>query len=104
MGKGTKKKRIKIRYIIFVIIFIYGISTFITQQSMVKKLEEKKETKEEEISQLKQDIEGLQEKIKYSNTPEYIEKIARDELGMVKPWEIIFIDKSKNKFVKGLKD
>lgn len=102
--RKNKKKRIKIRYIIFITIIIYGTSTFINQQGMIKELEKKKTIREEKIGQLNEEIQRVQEKIQYSHTPEYLEKIARDELGMVKPEETIFIDKSKNKFIKGLKD
>nr|WP_202710121.1 septum formation initiator family protein [Sporosalibacterium faouarense] len=99
-----KRKKIRIRYIFFLIIFIYGISSFFNQQGMLNELDNKKAIKEKEVRKLTQEIEELEDKIKYSNTPEYVEKIARDELGMVKPWEVIFIDKNKNKFIKGLKD
>lgn len=102
--RADKKRRFRIRYIFFLLIFLYGISIFISQQGMIKELAEKKSMKEKEINTLKQDLQDIEGIIKYAHTPEYIEKIARDELGMVKPLEIIFIDKNRNKFVKGLKD
>lgn len=40
---------------------------------------------------------NIEEKLKYTDSLEYIEKMAREELKMVKPDEIIIIDTNKNK-------
>ncbi len=37
----------------------------------------------------------LKDRIKYSDEDEYVEKIAREQLNMVKADEILFIDKNK---------
>lgn len=50
---------------------------------------------QEKIEQLEADIESIKLEIEGSGTPEFVEKIARDELGMVKPREIIVVDKNK---------
>lgn len=48
-----------------------------------------------EIKSLKKDISDLKEEIEDSNNMEFVEKVAREDLGMVKPREIIYIDKNK---------
>jgi len=63
---------------------------------------EKKFELESEITELaRQSAEAaqynneLKDRIKYSDEDEYVEKIAREKLSMVKADEIIFIDKNK---------
>ncbi|EGY79790.1 FtsB family cell division protein [Peptoniphilus indolicus] len=48
-----------------------------------------------EIKTLKSDIKNLEEEKKSSGSLEFIEKVAREELGMVKPREVVYIDKEK---------
>lgn len=48
-----------------------------------------------EIKTLKSDIKNLEEEKKSSGSLEFIEKVAREDLGMVKPREVVYIDKEK---------
>ena len=66
----------------------------------MRDLTAKKDELSEEIHLLEEDIENLENNIANSNSVEFIEKTARDELGMVKPREIIYVDKNKNKTKK----
>lgn len=106
MGKSKGIRKFKLFHIIILGLVIYFFSIFIKQQIMINDLKEKKAFKEEEIRQLQNEIDKIAEKVQYNHSLEYVEKIARDELGMVKSGEIIFIDanQSKNKFIKGIKD
>lgn len=63
----------------------------------MKKLEREKSTKEEEIEILKSEIDGINNEIKDKDSLEFIEKVAREEFGMVKPREIIYVDKNKKR-------
>ncbi len=47
--------------------------------------------------ELEREIDDLNKEIEKSGTLEFIEKVARDELGMVKPREIVYVDKNKLK-------
>jgi len=103
---SKKQKKIRVRHIITLVIALYIGSTFIKQQKIINKLNSEKEQKQQEITSLKNDIKSLEGKIQYTDSLEYIEKIAREELKMIKPDEIIYIDKDKNKdkFIKGIDD
>ncbi|HEY4544137.1 MAG TPA: septum formation initiator family protein, partial [Tissierellaceae bacterium] len=70
------------------------------QRALMRDLTAKKDELSEEIHLLEEDIENLENNIANSNSVEFIEKTARDELGMVKPREIIYVDKNKNKTKK----
>lgn len=60
-------------------------------------LEARKQIILAEIDELENDIDELNEEIQSSDTLQFVEKVARDNLGMVKPREIIYIDKNKKK-------
>lgn len=102
--KSKPKKRFKISHLFILILAAYLGITFFKQQSMIKALEAEKKQKQKEIEHLNKEIADIEEKLKYSDSLEYIEKIAREELKMVKPDEIIYIDinKSKEKTGKGI--
>lgn len=95
--KVKNKKKLRIRHILIVIFVIYISSTLISQKSMMKKLEAKKVEKEKELEVIQSEIKEIDSEIKKSDSLEFIEKVAREELRMVKPREIIYVDKNKNK-------
>lgn len=97
MVNKKKKTVFKVRYIVILVLGFYIISTFISQQRLIRKLNEEKIKKEQEIESLKHQVAEIEQKIKHTDSLEYIEKIAREELKMIKPYEIIFIDKEKDK-------
>ena len=98
-----KKTRNFSSIVFIVVIFIfsayalYAVSTTVTQRG--QKAKEIAEN-EKEIAILKKDINMLNKEIKNSSSPEFVEKVAREDFGMVKPREIIYIDKDKDKHSK----
>lgn len=105
MGKKNKKRRFKIRHFLILLIIVYVVSTIISQQKTMRNLKAEKEKKENKIIRLEQEIDEINEEIKKGESLEFIEKVARDELKMVKPREIIYVDKNKldNPFLKSRK-
>lgn len=93
--KTRKKKSFKLRNIILLLLALYIGKTFISQGILMKDLKKKQLKEEQEISQLKEDIEKLNEEIKSKDSLDFVEKVARQDFGMVKPKEIIYIDKNK---------
>lgn len=81
---------------VFLLVFVCAISVGIVKQ--YQHYQELKEelavvTAEIEAAQKKQlDFENRKE---YYNSDSYIEQIAREQLGMVKPNEIIYINRSE---------
>lgn len=51
----------------------------------------------QEISNLKLEIDNLNSELENSSSTDFIEKVAREDLGMVKPREVIYVDKNKDK-------
>ena len=50
-----------------------------------------------EISNLKLEIDNLNSELENSSSTDFVEKVAREDLGMVKPREVIYVDKNKEK-------
>lgn len=95
--KKNKKSRIRFRYVIILFISIYLISIAINQNKLKRELSKKEEEVEIEIHNLQEEIGELNQELEKKGTLEFLENTAREELGMVKPNEIIYIDKNKFK-------
>ena len=90
-----KKGKISVIGILGACIIIYFISIIYTQQIAIDKYNSELEMYETQINQNNSILEGLNKESEDTNTDAYIEKIAREELGLVKPYEKIFIDINK---------
>ncbi|MBQ4340826.1 MAG: septum formation initiator family protein [Firmicutes bacterium] len=75
--------------VILIFIVIKGIFSFIDLKAQQNEVEEK-------YANMLAEKEELQETLVYINTPEYIEKTARDMLKMVMPGEILYVLKDGN--------
>ncbi|MCK9444254.1 MAG: septum formation initiator family protein [Tissierellaceae bacterium] len=92
-----KKRRLKLGHIFFYLILLYIGIILWNQKKLAKELTIKRDKVFSETEALKADIDKLEEEIQISDSLKFVEKIAREELGMVKPREIIYIDKNKKK-------
>lgn len=98
MGKrksNKKRKGISIFHIILAVLSVYVVVTFINQEFVIRDLNKQNKVADTDLKDLKENIKNLEKKIDKSETVEYIERIAREELDMVKPNEIIYKDKDK---------
>ena len=90
--KDGKNKIIILCLFIFVIYFIY---TFFEQQTQINKYNSQIEVYNNEIKSKKEQIEYYKNQIDSTDSDEYIEQVARDSLGYVKPYEKVFVDTNK---------
>lgn len=97
MTKKRKRRRIKLGHIVGCFLFIYIGLILWNQRKLMKNLQSKRHEVLGEVQTLEKEIEDLNKEIENSDSLQFVEKVARDELGMVKPREIIYIDKNKNK-------
>lgn len=88
----VKNKYSAIKAIICLAFFAYVGYTLITQQFSISEKKAQLKAVNEQIVQAQQEKEDLKSQLKTVNTPEYIEKVAREELGYAAPDEIVFID------------
>lgn len=97
MTRKKRKKGFRLTHLIIILIIFCIGRTLINQTIMMKELNERKSQELEEIEKLQNEIEQLQSEIENKDSLEFVEKVARDELRLVRPREIIYIDKNKEK-------
>lgn len=80
------------------VIGLYVFWIFINQQIELKKLYKQEEVLNQKILELRKEEVSLKKKKNSADDPKFIENVAREELKMVKPNEIIYIDINKSKY------
>lgn len=81
--------------ILLIAVSIYIISIFISQQQLLNTYQKeigKYETQKQEAEETKESLVAMKDNV---NSPEYIEEIAREKLGMYLPNERVYIDIGK---------
>ncbi len=91
--KKNKKSGITAFKLGFISLFLIVSIHFYNQVVTYNKLVKEDKAKQEEIAELKDEISDVKVLLSKSKTQEFIELIARDELGMIKPKEIKVVDK-----------
>lgn len=81
----------KICRIIIIVIALYTIIYFINQQKKLNKYKSEQIYYETQISDLKNEQNELKNEIDNIDSPEYIEKQARDKMDMYYPNERVYI-------------
>lgn len=90
-GKGFRLKHL----LVLLLIFFIG-KTAISQRSIMKSLHEKKFAEEQRMEELELSIEEINSEIANKDSLEFLEKVAREDFKMVRPKEIIYVDKNKD--------
>ena len=95
-----KKPRMNPRRFISVIVafvFVsYFIYTMIWQQVVISRKGKEIDALEEKVAAAEQQTEKLEKELENLNDPEYLEKIAREKLGLVRPNERVFVDANQS--------
>ncbi len=93
-----KKFFSKNRYIlIFLMAFsVYMAVILVRQEFKYRELMAESDAYDKEIQALNETVDELKEMIQEISTPEYIERMARERLQMVKPDEIIYVIEEEN--------
>ncbi|MFA7673344.1 MAG: septum formation initiator family protein [Clostridia bacterium] len=71
---------------------VYVIYILLVQQPRIDNLLKEKAVAEKAVAEQEQLTEELNHLISIADTDEYIEKMARERLGYVKPNDLVFID------------
>ena len=81
--------------VLFVAIACYVVSIFVSQQKTLNSYKQEINQYEEKIQEAEETQESLIAMKDNVNSPEYIEQIAREKLGMYLPNERVYIDIGK---------
>ncbi len=92
--KPARKKR-KASKILWAVVFLYVGYIFVQQQIRLHDLRVEEKQVSADIEQAQLENQDLTHTMEIMGTNEYIEKVARQKLGFVKPDEQVFIDTSR---------
>ncbi len=93
--KRKTYKRVRIIFLILTAVLLYLFFNIFKQQIEISKLNKELEDNNKKIEEIDSNIDELENSIEDSKSLKFIEKTARDEYKMLKPKEIMFIDKNK---------
>lgn len=80
------------KFLVILFFGIYALATFVKQENEINKYEKEKASYIEQINLANQKHEEYKNYSEYVNSDEYIEKIAREKLGMLLPEERVYIE------------
>ncbi|MGI6585546.1 MAG: septum formation initiator family protein [Gracilibacteraceae bacterium] len=89
-----KKPKLRLKNIFMIAFIIYAAITIINQQFIIYELKEAEQNEISKIESIRNENDRLMEMINNATSVEYIEKMAREQLGLVKPGEKVYIDQS----------
>lgn len=93
MARRKRKFTLRIRFLLLIAGIVVAAVMYFNQEAKLKEIQQERDTLNHQKAQLLNDTQRLERIISYSQTQEYAEQIAREQLGWVKPGDIKFIDK-----------
>lgn len=84
------RRRYRIRHIVVILFGVYLIFTFTAQQLKLNELARQRISLEQQTEIILKQQRETEKEIQKMDTDEYIEDIARSELGLVKPGDVIY--------------
>ncbi|AJQ29290.1 FtsB family cell division protein [Pelosinus fermentans] len=94
--RKQQKYRVKWFKLFLFVLCSYFIYLTVGQQSQLSSIRRESQATRMQLQQLREANTALQEERKALHDPKYVEKLAREEQGLVKPGEIPFISVEKN--------
>ena len=93
--QNVKKRKFGIIHIAILVFGVYFVYTLVQQQIQINKYNSQIEMYSADIKTKKELTEYYNSQKGNTKTDEYIENVARENLGYVKPYEKIFVDVNK---------
>lgn len=91
----SKRKKSKLGLVLLMVIFIYFAYTAVGQQKILYMKDVELKKVQSEIDEETKENEKLKEEQEELNSDEFVEKTAREKLGMVKKGERVYFDSGK---------
>ena len=92
---NKRKRKNKTKRIMYLILLVYVGCIFVQQQMVLFACQKEKDHYLKEIEEQKQITAKYKEEEKNCESVAFIQKVAREKLGMVLPGEKVFVDISK---------
>ncbi|XZI55007.1 FtsB family cell division protein [Clostridium perfringens] len=100
------KKRMNLKNMVIIILIAILVISYVRQELTMNKIHKHIEAKQTQLNELQDKNKKLQDEVNQSSTDEYIERMARERLGMIKDGEKVITnsdspqDKQNNSEVK----
>ena len=89
-----KKRKLGLKNMFMIAFIVYAAITIINQQFTIDELRDAEQNEVSKIESVRNENDRLMEMINNATSVEYIEKMAREQLGLVKSEEKVYIDQS----------
>lgn len=86
-----KKKRFRIRHLLYAVAAGLIIYTLINQQIIISTKQKQISSYNKQYNQLQDENKGLKDEIDFSKTNDYKERMARERIGLILPGETVYI-------------
>ncbi len=100
MAKKVVKRRLNLRkffgFITLLVLLLYVCCTFVHQKISLEQRYAIVKDIENQISEAKLEQDMLKKELEKVNSDEYLEKLAREKLGLIKPNDRVFVDVTKD--------
>lgn len=89
-GRGQP---IKMLFFLFTMIFVFSLAVniYLRQEKEMRRLSAESDDLHKKLDLVMQEEKDIEEMKNMSGSEDFIERMARDELGLVRPEEIIFV-------------
>lgn len=87
MGAISVKKRMNLKNVVIIILIAIFCISYIRQEITMNKIQKEIEAKQTQLNELESKNKKLQDEVNQSSTDQYIERMARERLGMIKEGE-----------------
>lgn len=81
------KKRMNLKNVVIIILVAIFCISYVRQELAMNKIQKDIEAKQTQLNELQDKNKKLQDEVNQSSTDEYIERMARERLGMIKEGE-----------------
>ncbi|WP_251860665.1 septum formation initiator family protein [Clostridium sp. Marseille-Q2269] len=88
-------KKFNVKKLIFFLSIVYILIIFVNQQTTMHKIRDQINDKKIELKEVKEKNQRLQDEVKLSKSKDYIEKLARERLRLIKKGETPVINDTK---------
>lgn len=96
MTKGRRSKKIVWTRLFVFVFTIYALFVIANQQYSIYKLNKVKAEVQKNVDAAKMENEKLKNQLKNANDEKNLERMAREQLGLIKPGETVYIDQSSS--------
>lgn len=87
MGAISVKKRMNLKNMVIIILIAIFVISYIRQEITMNKIQKEIAAKQTQLNELESKNKKLQDEVNQSSTDQYIERMARERLGMIKEGE-----------------